>query len=401
MMSFLSYIYSIPYISVFLILVINSIPFYNKKRSYSFILQTFFLIVVLIIFFGLRGLIFTDWRSYSKLYEITPSIFDGITKVADFLLKETYERWERGFLLYVVLCKSISGDYFFFQFISFLIDFIIIYYFFKQYSSNIFLGFAFFFVFGALNIEVNLMRNAKAIGLFFISARYIAEKKIFNYVLLNIIGSLFHTTALLFLPLYFILNRQYPKKVILCFFIIGNIIYLFQIHWCRKLLEIVAENIDSNSRLGFLLDLYLSSDNIASEMYGIKIGYLERSFSFVLFYVFSDKLIVQRKTNIIFINTLYIYLFIYLFFSEMSVFLTRLSLLFIFSYWILYPIIYSLLPKSYKLFFLGVLICYGSLKLLMQHNNIITLYDNILFGYKNYNERCHILNTYYRYIREL
>jgi len=393
-----SFSYSIPYIILFLIVYINSIPLYKTNTvslynyNYSIWLQRFSVAVLLIIFIGCRGFLYTDWISYYPVYDSAPSLFDGAKSISNFF----EENWENGFLFYMILCKTISSNYFFFQFISFTIDFFILYYFFKRIIPRyIILGFLFFILFSGIGIEFNLLRNSKSIMLFLISLKYMEEKKVVKFMLLNCVGALFHISSLLYLPAYFILQKKFSRALILILFIIGNLIFLLQVEWCKLFLTFISDFFPG--RLGILLKLYLASD-FYSSAYGITIGYLERFFSFIIIYYFSQRLCKSNKNNLIYINAFYLYTFIFLYFSEISIILERVAILFIFPYWILYPLIYSLLRNKSKQIFLLILLFYGILKLGVGNRNIFSLYDNVLFSCKSYRERLGIVNQHARII---
>jgi len=389
-----SYLYSIPYITLFLLLYVNIIPLYRTKivsfYNYSIFLQQFFIVALLVIFFGFRGFVHTDWIVYYSVYDNSPTLFDGSYHIKKFLGRSM----ESGFLFYMIICKTISSNYFFLQLISFVIDFLILFYFFKRIIPKyIAFGFIFFMLFSGIDLEFNLLRNSKAIMLFLISIKYIEEKKFVKYVVINSLGALFHITSLLYFPLYFILNKKISRKIMLIIFIIGNVIFLLQIEWCRSLLTFISTRIPG--RIGYLMEIYLESD-LYSKSYGITIGYLERFFTFIFIYCFFEKLCRINKSNLIYINTFFIYCFIFLYFSEIAILLQRVTLLFIFPYWILYPQIYSLIKK--KQVFLIILLFYGILKMSVGNNNIIKSYDNVLLQYKTYGERVNIRDKHGEYI---
>jgi hypothetical protein len=232
-------------------------------------------------------------------------------------------------------------------------------------------------------MEINLLRNSKAIVLFLISIDYIRRKKIFQYFMLNIAGTLFHVSAFFYLPMYFILNKKKSKNTILCLFIIGNFIFIFSIRWIDYFLVQIVNIL--NNRLASITKIYLESDYYSSS-YGLTFGYIERFMSFWVIYLFYDKLVKESKDNIIFINAFFIYIFIYLYFSEFMVISQRVPILFAFSYWILYPKIYSILSKNKKNIFLLILLIYGSVRLL-QNSTQNFRYENLLFDHSSYNER--------------
>jgi hypothetical protein len=343
-----------------------------------------------LLFLGFRGFIFTDWESYYAFFQKCPGVFDSVKEISAFFSRGQYFAWGRGFLVYTFIIKSFTQNYFLFQFISFSIDIFILYWFFKKYIPNyIVLGFLFFYSFNGIDIEVNLLRNSKAILLFLISIKYIEKHNFIKYLMINILGCLFHISSIVYIPLYFILNRTFNKYFILFIFIAGNIIFLLQIKWFSSvLIKLAAFN---HNRLFDLIINYMNSEKFSSP-YGISIGYLERQITFIIFYMNVDKLRNDMKVNNIFLNAFFVYCFIYLYFAEMYILVMRIPLLLVFSYWILYPKIYSYQKKNSKYLFLFMLLSYTTLRLISGYSSVMCLYDNALFGYKSYEVRKTILH---------
>jgi hypothetical protein len=394
-----SFMYSIPYITFFFCLYLAVIPitgkntvlFYNTKYNF---LQIFTVFVLLIVFFGFRGYLYSDWQSYYAGYNDSPSFFDGTAVIRKYL-NDNF--WEKGFLFFLIFCKTISKNYFFLQFTSAFIDLILLYCCFKEYiPKHIALGYLFFFLFSGITIEFNLLRNSKSMLIFLLSIKYIEQRKMVKYFLLNALGCLFHISALLYFPLYFLLNKKYSQILLFILFCLGNLIYIFQIEWCRNILIILGSFIPG---LGNKIYGYITLGGMFSKSYGISIGYIERFFSFLLIYCYSAKLYNLKRCGIIFVNIFYLYSFVFLYFSEISILLERVSILFIVSYWILYPQIYSIFSKTYKKIFLLFLLTYGFLKLLAGNGGIWFIYDNILFQYKTVQERKFIID-HYEYVRK-
>jgi hypothetical protein len=383
-----------PYFLVFFSLLIFFFPVTNRNIELGLYKKftNVFAAFLLVLFIGLRAYVYTDWANYLPWYKEIPSFFNGWDNIENFLFEGKYQSWEKGFNIYGILCKTFSSNYFFFQFISSFIDIIILYYFFKTYIPNrIVLGFIFFFLFNGLQIEINLIRNSKAIMLFLISIKYIEKRKVLFYFLFNLVGCLFHISAVIYLPLYFILNKKIPKIVVLFVFFIGNILFLFSIKWLGVLLTLLS---NSGSRLSFLIRVYLLSD-LWSSSFGISIGFIERTISFFLFtFFFYEKLVKIKKENIVFINCFYIYIFFYLYCSEMLVLIQRLPMLFIFSYWVLYPQIYNLLSSKRKKYFFVILVFYSTLKILSNYHSEESRYQNIIFKYDSSERRREIIRSY-------
>jgi hypothetical protein len=245
-------------------------------------------------------------------------------------------------------------------------------------------------LFGGLTLSINSLRNIKGILLFLLSLKYCKEKNIISYMILNIIGSMFHITSLVYLPLYFILNMKLQRIIVLVIFFVGNVMTFLNIKWIGILLNFIATIFDN--RLAFLSLRYLESDLFGARSLGL--GFFERSFTFLLFYLLYPKLSRNDLDVNIFANLLYIYVFVFLFGYEISIFGERFSLLFVASYWVLYPKLFAVLKKEYKCLFLILLLIYGTLKIMNMHYGAVHEYDNILTGYKSYDER---LKDYYRW----
>lgn len=191
--------YSFPYICVFFLLMAFALPI--RRCSFSTtnerIVQYSGTFLLLFVFLGLRGFIFSDWQNYYLFFESAPTLYDGMVEIGNYLQSGTYSGWEDGFLLYSIIIKTIWNNYFFWQAISYLIDFCLLFWLFSTYvPRRIVLCFVFTFVFG-LAIQVDLMRNVNAI-LFFVvyPLFFIKSRKFLPYILLSLLDCLFQTPIL-------------------------------------------------------------------------------------------------------------------------------------------------------------------------------------------------------------
>lgn len=389
-MALYSSVYIIPYVFFFFIVFVFSFPaqYARTNIGYSWNLWRYYSLPLLFLFFlGFRGFIGSDWIGYYHFYEKAPSLLSGSDCIKDFFLKSKWNDWDKGFILFAVLLKTVSANYAFFQFVNFLIEFLIFWHVFREYSLKKYIGLflCFYFVFGGgMRISLNTMRNAKSIAVFMLSLRYISEKSFFKYFVLNFFGFFFHSSAIFYIPLYFVLNKKIPRKIILAFFILGTGFFLLRIHWATTIVELIVPYLPG--RLPRIILFYLATQ-ADSTAYGITIGYLERSLSFLLVFCLSNKLVKKNKKNIPVLNCFYIYCFIYLYLSELGIFLERVPLLFIFSYWIIYPQIYEILSKEKKYLFLLLFFFYSMMKMI-NYMAFTYQYDNLLsINYKTYEVR--------------
>ena len=181
--------------------------------------------------------------------------------------------------------------------------------------------------------------------LFILSLDYLKEKKYKVYYILNLIGVSFHFSAVLFLLIGFLLTKKLKKSILILFFV-GNIIYLLQIQWIQGILSFIADYLPH--RIGLIIKAYLYSMQYSkSSNFGISIGYLERIFSFILVYKKADML--EEKYNVrVFINCFYLFVFTYLFCSELNIVIQRIPLLFASGYYVIYPLIVDNWNKEKK-----------------------------------------------------
>ena len=192
-------------------------------------------------------------------------------------------------------------------------------------------------------MEFNNLRNIKAILLFIYSLSYIKERKLLRFLFVNILGFTFHSSALLFFPMYWVLNRKYSIKFLLLVLGAITVIYLANINILQD----------------YLMSLALSDDNVAvkkvayylttSKESVLSIGFVERLLTMVLV------LNVYRKQkaasfNLIVANMFFVFYILYAIFGFNVVFRDRIPYLFICSYWLSYPYLFDYFGRKGSLY---------------------------------------------------
>lgn len=184
----------------------------DSKKNYA--LYKICLIIPFLLLFivaAIRYDVGQDYLSYMRNYELF---------VSGYILNN----FEMGYLLFLKILSFISKN----PQIVFIITSVIINYFVcknisenstKKWLSYIIYIFGTFFFF-----SMNGIRQAIAISIFYYSLKYIKEKKFNKYLFINVIGVLFHTSAITFIPLYFILQKKIKFKyiIIISMFLFGN-----------------------------------------------------------------------------------------------------------------------------------------------------------------------------------
>ena len=372
--------YSIPYLLLFFLFLlldwICSRGAGEREKAFA----RYSAVALYVIFFGFRGFIGADWNNYYPFYNELPSLFSGQFGTSDNL-------FEPGFVLFSTICKTISSNYHFFILINALVNVLLLDIFIRRHLNDrqYVLGIMIFLLMGGIINEIDLLRASKAVLLFMISIKYIQSRKLFKFLLINAIGLSFHSTTLLFLPLYFIVNRKFSIKPILLIWIIGNAIFLLQVEYIKPVLTFLASIFGASYSL--MLSMYLDSD-VFNTAYGFSLGFIERTFSFVVLAFFHNRLYTQGIYSKIFINIFYIFIFCNLIFGEFYILQARVGLMLSFTYMIIWPMVYRAVQKKLLRQTLSLVFgLYVIFKTISYTGSVIYRYDNVLTGIESFVDR--------------
>ncbi len=172
----------------------------DKKSKYYFFIS----LIPFIVLFLISALRYKVGRDYTDTYVYTfNKILQGSQNI----------RADLGFLLLNKIIIWFDGSaQWFFVLTSFIINFFVSKSIFKQ-SKNKMLSFFIYICGTFFFFSLNGIRQAIAMSFFYYSFRYVKEKKLYKYIICNLCGFLFHNSAILFLPLYFILSKNFSKKI--------------------------------------------------------------------------------------------------------------------------------------------------------------------------------------------
>lgn len=367
----------IPYMEVFGFLLLGgAVDVFGKNERKKHMLFVFS-IILLIGFLGLRGFIGWDWWAYYPSYNNLPNGFN----------------YEIGYEIWSNIFYKIGLSYHHFTFINTVADILILAYVLKKYSKYPIFSMFLFLAVQGLSFEVDLLRNAKAVLLFIISIQFIKERKIIPFLILNILGMTFHISSIIYLPMYFILNRNYSRKIILPLIILGNIYYIFDTKLFIHILEYMSSVLPA--AVGGKITSYLS---IIPQNYKLPIGtlYFERLVTFIMVFFFLHKEKGSREKenpySLIMENSFYIFYLIFLFTSEFFIASTRIGILFIYANWFLWgDIIENLRNTKIKVAVFLIAILIGGNRIYnhfdFNGNKILYRYENIITDHKSYEEK--------------
>lgn len=377
--------YSIPYLILLLFFAVCAFFYENSENDSRKRDCTVLSILVFFVFFAFRGYLYTDWSSYVKY-------FDAVEweDVLNWNMTGTDIK-EPGFVLLCMVCKTVLNNYFFLVFVCISIDTWLFLRFLKRRGiENVAFAFMLFITFEGLIIMFNLLRNAIAIFIFLNSLEFIEKRKPLPYFGLCLLALMFHTSSVIYFPLYFFLHRRMNRWVFLGVFVFCLLFYLSKVSIVLTAAKILGMEDMFGGKLEVYTEMYASARALSMT------GTVEKFGLVALVFLYYDELTTRFKNRVVVINSLVLYLVMYYILAEFRTLSTRFATLFVFSYWVLWiDIFHVLYVKNNKRLLCGVLFIYCAYILAQNTNTPCQEYDNILFGAKSYQERLKILNRTY------
>ena len=269
--------------------------------------------IVAAIFSGIRYKVGVDYDSYLRAYN-------------DILVGFNSGYFEFGNVLIIKLIDKIGGTYQLFFLIYSIVTSMLIYKYILFFSKNYILSTIMYLFISIFYLaSFNAVRQFLAIAIFFYALKYILKNEFIKYALLILIGSCFHKSIILLLPLYFILRREFNNWEYLMYGLLG----------------ILMSSLVLSSIISLYNPNYLNFENTTTSLRSV---YL---FIFIsLFLIFSlkqdDKKVIIIK-NLLFISIVLMILMIL--FPNYSMVMMRFNSYFLFG---LLPII-SYIPTSSKI----------------------------------------------------
>lgn len=323
---------------------------------------------ILMVFFCFRGYVFTDVLSYQPYFYRVATLNEI---VGTHYLQHQW--WEPGFIVYMSFFKTICNNYFFYQFFDSLIDLIILYKCLEYFEINNSFSIMLFLAMNGMIMFFDLQRNIKSILIFCYSLRYVQNGDWKKYYLFSLLCYFFHHSSIVYFICYPILKMKITKRkfVYICF----ASVCLAAIS--SKILSLLVSLLSGFSlgRVAEMANAYITSTALSSFL---SLGVLEKFLMMSLIILNFDKLFSNRKNSLT-LNCFVLYIIFYFSFFGVKVLSERLSILFVFSYWILVPKIIEVQKKVYKLIFSFFILTYCILKMSL-YSQPQDWYENWLFG---------------------
>jgi len=166
------------------------------KLFYNY--NTLIVFSLLFIVGAIRYNVGVDYTTYSNLQ--IPKVLEG-----DFFYVEPLAS-----LVFII--GNFLGSYQWIFAILHLILMVFIYFAIKENKTYVTLSYFIFFFSAYFNSSLNLMRQSISIAIFIYAIKYIWKRKMVKYFIYIMIAVLFHKTAILYFPVYFIFGLKVNKK---------------------------------------------------------------------------------------------------------------------------------------------------------------------------------------------
>lgn len=320
-------------------------------------LGIFISFIVIIALTATRDFVGTDYKTYVAIFEIAQGAeYYKFTEPGFFFLNRLFIGFDKGYRIVLFLLAFST------YFLLFLVAK-------REDATRLFVPFL--FGMGFVFFSNNVVRQSFTIGLFYYALRYLVERKFFPYLFIMLFGALFHMSALLLIPLYWLLDLKF-SKFFWAIAILGSVVAL-KFNVFNSIFHLIAKLFPKYYSI--LNSISPDNDGLGLTLYFLIImGYV------VL--LFSRHLPLQDKTGQVFLKVFMIgiCLSIMVFSSE---YFYRLTFYFFFSIVFLVPKIINSIPSklnktlSFLLFFGMSLVWW--IKLLVFNDGAPLPYQSFLF----------------------
>lgn len=294
--------------------------------------------------------------------------FDQDSKMYEDMFRNDGEGTEISFQIITYIIKNVfHGNFFyllsFYAFISLLLKF----YFIKNSTKFIFFSILLYYSYFFVLQDMTQIRVGLASGLLMVMIKFIIDRKIYTAISLFILAILFHTSSVIFFPIFFLSKNSINKKLYFGIIILSYVIYPYINNFTQLLI------------VYFDYDLVLRKANSYSLENGNRLNVfnawqLIRLFLSFIFLFYSNLLKIKNGYSIILIKLYIISTCVFVLLSDNPVFSGRISDLYAATDIILIPFLLYLIPNKYNLGIKIIII------LIAFSNFYLNLYFNKIFN---------------------
>lgn len=246
----------------------------------------------------------TDWRNYEVSYNTASfgTLFD--------------ERFELGYGILQTVCHVLSIDFWTFHMVIKAVVFLLLCRMVSYLEVNLLLFWAFFLPEMGFFLFIDCpFRNLIALGVFCFAFPALLERRAKVFFSITAVAILFHYSALILIPLYFLVKYPLKNKYYILLFILANVL-AYKVDYILE--TIFAGLFGASDFLQERLLVYALDDKFHAST--INVGTIYRTFFFALFLYFRPKFESEMKYgNLLFALSMFFFL-IYPFTISLKIF---------------------------------------------------------------------------------
>lgn len=287
-----------------LIFFIPIIIYYSNEQQYSYSVKFLILYISLLcVFVGIADMLGGyDRYIYAELFD---DVANNIHLDRTILRSGIFQQYpkELGYDFLNVLIGIITTNRYIFILILTIIIYSLTFISFKRYMTNypfalmVFMALMFFFTF-------TYLRQILGVSILWLSIKYLLNRKFWKFTLVVFIAFLFHNSAIIFLPVYFIPIKKFSMTQILTVMLLCFVVGL------TGLTNALFDAFGGLSGAEERTSMY------AEDTSGFRIAYMIEAVFFLYFILRNYKLIPNDKTRIVLFNMSLIFCAVLLFFIK-------------------------------------------------------------------------------------
>lgn len=354
------------YILFNILLVGSFLEVFDSKRQKVAQIIYYLVFSILFLLSFLRWERGTDWSGY----------YDYFTQIYDLDFSSNFEN---GFILLNYWVHTLSGSY-----TVLLLVMAVIQYFFISKAIrylSVYPVVSLLCYFSVTKGGIFFVRQYIALAILMFAVRFVIERKVYRFLLMVAVACMIHRTAVLFIPVYFLFNREIKIR----YYIIILLILIPVAMYVSRIFDSMSTGL-VNSIIENKINNYINK-SADGETYGIELsksailirGVVKRGFILLLYFLFMRRELAEDRVmrgifNIYFFGTC-----LYILLTPLSEQLSRVCLYFDIFDIFLFPLLLGRQKRWNRLLFFGLVTAFSFVRL----HSSIELRKELFIPYKS------------------
>lgn len=225
--------------------------------------------------------------------------------------------------------------------------------------------------------EFDILRQSISFYIFLLSIKYV-NNSFLKFFIVNVFGSLFHISALIFIPFYFVFKIKFSRVFIMFLLLTHLITMINHFSFVTAILESLSIYFPE---LIFAQKLYLNSTFSELQSTISIVGILYAIYLLLLFVNYEVIDFNNYKLRL-FINSFFIFIIINIFFSDAKDIADRFSYYFYFGVAYVFVYVIKFIPKSLYFIYVLLILIFPTIRFSRIISNPMT--KSVLVPYRNY-----------------